>query len=334
MRRKWLVLMGLVLLMDSFAESLDVFGVNERLGRGINMGNMFESPKRRAWGHLDVAYFDIIKEAGFSSVRIPVRWSDYAAAEAPYVIDSDFMERIDGVIEAALECELIVILNVHHYQAFMEAPNEHADRLLGIWKQLSEHYQDAPRALCFEVLNEPTGNVTKDVWNRVQNDAIKLIRRMNPVRPILVAPLGWNRIHFLKDLELPRHDRNLIASVHFYEPFRFTHQGASWVKQKIPVGRPWLGSDEERAELLVALDEAVRWSKEYQIPINVGEFGAFSKAELDSRVRWTAFLCREMEKRGFSWNYWEFCSSFGAYDPVAKAWRPELLRALIPAGEK
>ena len=84
---------------------------------------------------------------------------------------------------------------------------------------------------------------------------------------------------------------------------------------------------------MAGLDEAARWSKEHNIPINVGEFGAYSKADMASRVRWTEFLCREMEKRGFSWNYWEFCSGFGAYDLDVGAWRAELLEALIPADE-
>jgi endoglucanase len=159
---------------------------------------------------------------------------------------------------------------------------------------------------------------------------VKLIRESNPDRIIFVAPLGWNRIGHLKDLELPKNDPNLIASVHFYEPFWFTHQGAGWVKRDIPTGQEWKGTEEQKAELLADLDEAVRWSKEHSIPINVGEFGAYSKADMESRVRWTAFLTREMEKRGMSWNYWEFCSSFGVYDPEAKVWRKPLLEALIP----
>lgn len=333
MKRKWLVLIGLLMLMDSLGENQNAYTVNERLGRGINLGNMLEAPRDRAWERFDVAYFDIIKKAGFSSVRIPVRWSDYAAEEAPYTIDPDFIRRVDTIIEEAIKCKLIVILNVHHYKEFMVEPSAHAERLLRLWEQLAVRYRNAPRALCFEVLNEPVGNVTQDFWNHVQNDAIDLIRRTNPERIIFVAPLGWNQIHFLRNLELPSRDQNLIASVHFYEPFEFTHQGASWVKNEIPVGTPWMGSDDERGKLLASLDEAARWSKEHNIPINVGEFGAYSKADMASRVRWTGFLCREMEKRGFSWNYWEFCSSFGAYDLDAGAWRPELLAALIPVDE-
>jgi endoglucanase len=61
----------------------------------------------------------------------------------------------------------------------------------------------------------------------------------------------------------------------------------------------------------------------------LGEFGAFSAADMESRSRWTRFITREAEKQGFSWAYWEFCSGFGAYDPQADAWREPLKAALL-----
>lgn len=48
-----------------------------------------------------------------------------------------------------------------------------------------------------------------------------------------------------------------------------------------------------------------------------------------SRVRWTRAVREAAEERGFGWGYWEFGAGFGAYDPVAEAWRPELLAALL-----
>lgn len=320
---------GLV-VMSAVSKEMDAVDLNERIGRGINMGNMLEAPREGAWGRLKDPYFDLIKEAGFDSVRIPVRWSAHAGHEAPYRIDPEFLKRVDHVIEQALARDLIVILNVHHYHEFMEDPEGHVERLFGIWQQLSSHYKDRPQALYFEILNEPTNKVTPELWNQVQNEAIALIRKTNPDRCILVAPLGWNRIHQLKKLKLPANDRNLIASVHFYEPFDFTHQGAGWVKRDIPVGSTWDGTDAEKLGVIEDLDEAMRWSEAHNIPINVGEFGAYGKGDMESRARWTGFLCREMEKRNMSWNYWEFCSGFGAYDPDAETWRKPLLKALIP----
>ncbi|MBN1411035.1 MAG: hypothetical protein JW969_09325 [Spirochaetales bacterium] len=62
----------------------------------------------------------------------------------------------------------------------------------------------------------------------------------------------------------------------------------------------------------------------------MGEFGAYSKADPESRVRWTAFLAREAEARGIFWTYWEFCSGFGVYNSGTGKWRKELLDALVP----
>ena len=60
----------------------------------------------------------------------------------------------------------------------------------------------------------------------------------------------------------------------------------------------------------------------------MGEFGSLNKGDMASRVRWTKFTREEAEKRGISWGYWEFNGSFGAWDPKAKIWRPELRKAL------
>jgi endoglucanase len=61
----------------------------------------------------------------------------------------------------------------------------------------------------------------------------------------------------------------------------------------------------------------------------LGEFGAYSEAPQDSRVRWTEFVRREAERHEFAWAYWEFASGFGIYDPDTKVWREDLLKALI-----
>jgi hypothetical protein len=71
------------------------------------------------------------------------------------------------------------------------------------------------------------------------------------------------------------------------------------------------------------------WSEERKIPVYVGEFGAYEKADMASRARWTAYCARLFERLGFSWSYWEFCSGFGVYDASTETWRDELVDALI-----
>ena len=78
--------------------------MRDTLGRGINLGNALEAPRGVDWGvKLKAEYFGKIKAAGFNNVRIPVRWSAYAAAEAPYTIEPEFFARVDWVVNQNAE---------------------------------------------------------------------------------------------------------------------------------------------------------------------------------------------------------------------------------------
>ena len=65
------------------------------------------------------------------------------------------------------------------------------------------------------------------------------------------------------------------------------------------------------------------------MPLNLGEFGVYSTADMESRARWTGFVRKEAERIGISFTYWEFCSSFGIYDPIKNTFRNELVEALL-----
>ena len=77
------------------------------------------------------------------------------------------------------------------------------------------------------------------------------------------------------------------------------------------------------------LETAAAWGKANNRPLFMGEFGAFEKGDMASRVRWTKFTREESERRGISWGYWEFNGGFGIWNAKTKIWRPELRKALI-----
>jgi len=311
--------------------ALDPVAINQALGRGVNLGNALEANYEGEWGMtLDASYFPLIAKAGFDSVRIPIRWSAHATAEAPYTIDPEFLARVDWAIEQALANDLYVIINMHHYEEIMQEPAAHEARFIGIWAQLAAHYQNQPAQVLFELLNEPNTNLLAIRWNRLLAEAITAIRATNPSRILVVGPASWNNLNDLANLELPA-DPQLIVTFHCYEPFRFTHQGAEWVQGTDSwLGTTWEGTERDTRQLTSLLDKAAAWSEKHGRPLFMGEFGAYSKADMASRVRWTAFMARAAEERGFSWAYWEFGSGFGVYDRTKAAWNEELLQALIP----
>jgi endoglucanase len=457
--RKYFFLLLLSCLMMVHAQ--DIFELNQRLGRGVNFGNALEAPSEGEWGmRLESHFFDLVKEGGFDTIRLPVSWTYHVSKEAPYTIDAEFMERVQWAVDEALSRDLNIIVNVHHYDELNKDPIAEEVRYLAIWQQIAEHFRDYPDKVYFELLNEPhdTFNRNATLWNELLAKAINVVRESNPERAIIVGPTNWNSITSLGQLELPD-DPNLIVTVHFYEPFEFTHQGAEWANPIPPTGVLWTGGDrhfstrwqnksqatganfitengqeflqiefetseaefklhsilgsrgytqlalqtdrtielriacnenEDRAhEVLVEaetetvielsecgnpekitdialqnasgevqtfllgrlefrgsnkilvpfddqgtalrekFDEGAEWSAKHNRPIFLGEFGAYSKADMDSRVLWTTFVRSEIEKRGFSWAYWEFGAGFGVYDREAKAWREGLLNALV-----
>jgi endoglucanase len=326
-----LFLVALAVLANPFAApAAGIEAAARALGRGINLGNALEAPSEGAWGlTLEEGFFTAIKEAGFEHVRLPVRWSAHAAKGAPYTIAPKFLARVDWAVDAALSRGLRVVLNVHHYEELYADPVAHEARFLALWRQLAAHYAGRPDTLVFELLNEPHDRLTHEAWNDLFPQALAIVREKHPTRPVIVGPGQWNAASALPRLRLPADDRALIATFHCYNPFRFTHQGAEWVKDAAPVGTPWAGTPEERAAVTRELEEAAAWARRAGRPLYLGEFGAYSKADLESRARWTRHVRAEAERLGMPWAYWEFASGFGAYDKDAQAWRAPLRKALL-----
>jgi endoglucanase len=312
-------------------EKPDAAQSNRQLGRGINFGNALEAPREGEWGlTLEEDFFERVKKAGFQSVRLPVRWSAHAGDQAPYTIDDAFFKRVDWAVEQALKRDLVAVLNVHHFDELDRDPDRYEPKLLALWKQIAQRYRTQPDRLYFELYNEPHDKLTDERWNKMVPKLLDVVRASNPERIVVVGPGQWNNLNNLAALSLPEKDRRLIGTFHYYNPFPFTHQAAEWVPDsKKWKGTKWTGTEKETEALRKDFEKAAAWSKKTDRPLFLGEFGAYSAADMESRALWTRAVAREAEKHGFSWAYWEFAAGFGAYDREAKAWRRPLLNALL-----
>lgn len=321
---------GGITLAERVEYDFSLFPEPQPFRRGINMGNALEAPVEGAWGMvIREEFFEIIKEAGFDHVRIPIRWSAHAGDEYPYSLWPGFLRRVDEVVSQALAQGLTAVINIHHYEELMHNPEEHKERFLALWRQIAEAYRDWPDNLYFSVLNEPMGNLTAELWNEYLVEALRVIRESNPYRMVVIGPANWNAVSHLAFLDWPEGDENLMATFHYYSPFEFTHQGAGWVSDPPPVGTRWTGTEAEIRAIRRDLDRAVRFAEENDVKVWLAEFGAYSTADMESRALWTATVAREAEKRGIPWSYWEFGAGFGAFDRNTNTWRQELLDALI-----
>lgn len=315
--------------------ALDADAINHSLSPGINYGGIFDAKPPEGWGlSARTGDFKIIAAAGFKGLRLPVRWDAEAGLDPPYNLAPAFLARVDRMVNAALASGLMVVLVFHNFDGLMADPAGQRKRFLGIWAHLAHHYSRYPRTLLFEILNEPSDKLTQtpELWNALLPQALAVIRRENPDRVVLVGPVFWGNAQALDWLRLPAGDRNLILSFHDFAPFRFTHQGAPWVGPQTQawLGTRWTGSTVENEELLSDFDEAASYARARGLPVNLGEYGVYAKADEASRVLWTAAMSRTARRYGFSYIYWDFKSGgFGAYEEKVGKWRDGLKDAML-----
>ncbi len=328
--RKFLIVSMVLSIL--FSARADIFEINRSLGKGINLGNVFEAPDFGGWGEpYDTNHIALIAQRGFQTLRLPVRWcpEKRTAMEPPYTIAESFFEKVDEAIDCALGHDLNVVLDIHHYDELFEDPHKEWDRFKAMWEQIAERYKDYSSSLVFEILNEPNTNLTAELWNDLLAETFSIIRKTNPTRPVIIGVAEWGGISALNKLVLPE-DPNIILTVHYYLPFNFTHQGASWVENSMDwVGTTWEGTYYEKKAVIDDMEYIRAYSEENSVPVFLGEFGAITLADLQSRVNWSSFCARLFEKYDFSWAYWAFGAGFDVYDKEEEKWTEPLAEALL-----
>ncbi len=313
------------------AKGADVFEMNRKLGRGVNIigyDPIWKSPDQ---GRFKAKHFALIKEAGFDSVRINLHPFRHMDKKNDYQLDPAWLQTLDWAVKNALDNKLAVILDMHEFNALGKDPAGLKSMFLAFWKQIASRFKNAPNTVFFEILNEPCRELTPALWDTYYREALTIIRETNPKRTVIIGPPSWNSVDHLNELILPEDDRSIIVTVHYYKPMTFTHQGAPWTPQHTDkTGIIWPADETDKQAVLDDFRKVKDWSEKYNRPILLGEFGAYDKGDIDSRVRYTAFIARTAEQFGFSWAYWQFDSDFIVYDIDKDQWFEPIRNALLP----
>lgn len=298
------------------------------VGRCVNMGNHLEPPKEGDWGRAIADNdFQIIAAAGFDTIRLPVRWSAYADENPPYAIQESFMNRVKHVIFLAREAGLNVILDDHHYEELYKEPEKHAPRLAGLWTQIAAAFANEPTAhVWFEIENEPHDKLTHENLLVTLRPALTAIRETNPDRPVIIGGELWSGINSLATLPLPD-DPHIVPTFHYYDPFPFTHQGATWVDTPPPMGRKYGGAEDQKA-----LDDDVQKIRDYitrtgKTPF-MGEFGAIDLIPVAERVKYQKAVRIAFDAVGIGMCAWAYTNTFPLYNSNTKEWLPGMLDAM------
>ena len=300
--------------------------MNKLLGHGINFGNAWDASCSSSlissgkcldngWNNpIQDYWFKVVKDAGFQSVRIPVRWNQTALNEPPYTIQKERVEGVKEDVKLANSLGMPAIINIHHYNELYDDPDGQKEKFYAMWEQIAEAFKDFSNdSLVFEVLNESRGQSDKQLAE-LTNKAIQIIRKSNPKRTIMVNPGNYGKFELMGDLKLPKDDGNIILSGHYYEPFSYSHQGHNsecgviW-DENDPA---YISSIVRALKSYVAMAKAVYPGKNgTYMPLNMGEFGASSKcaaqgADEANRASYIGSIVSVANELDISWHVWGF----------------------------
>jgi endoglucanase len=333
--------------------------------RGANMGNYLEAPLGEDWGsHYTTTDFINARNQGFDHVRIPTGWNYHVGSAPDYIIATSFFAQEDFMVTNALNQGLGVMINIHNWNEFATDALANTNEFYAIWRQIAAYYSNSPPQVAFELINEPNGpGSSTAILNPIYAEAIRQIRLTNPNRTIFVDPGQWNSISELGNVLLPDTDSNLIVTVHCYDPFYFTHQGATWAGPDpatlgvlfpgppptplIPAASigsyvtNWIAdyntipagaNPSSPIAFISKLKLARQWADYYGRPVHVGEFGAYSAfADTNSRANFYTTFRTTLDSLGLGWAMWDWNAGFHYWDPNTGQPAPGMQAAMFPA---
>jgi endoglucanase len=214
------------------------------------------------------------------------------------------------------------------------------ERIVWLWKQIAERYKNTdPERVFFELRNEPHDIKAED-WRAQAEEIIKAVRRIAPQHTFIVGFHDWNSRRALIDSK-PFADKNIIYTFHYYDPFVFTHQGATWsaeglaelknvpfpaenAKIEVPdtAKGKWVENqiksyekDSSAEKMFADLKEAKDWSDKNHVPIFLGEFGSYNKfPSMEDRCRHATVVYSALGKLNIPNAWWEWDGGFNMFD--------------------
>lgn len=321
---------------------------------GWNLGNTLDATggsslsSETSWGnpYTTKEMIDEVKNAGFNALRIPITWEKHLGPAPEYEINSEWLNRVQEVVNFGIQNEMYVIINMHHEEwHFPSYENLDAAKtiLTTVWNQIAERFKYYDEHLIFEGLNEPRMKGTDFEWNGGNKEGREVVNQLNAafVETIRNAE-GNNQLRHLmiptyaassdtktwRNFTIPNDDK-VIVSIHAYTPYNFALNNAgtaTWSKDN--------PNDTKEIDYLMKQLDDYFISK--GIPVIIGEFGARDKNNLDSRVAWSEYYIKKALEKGIPCIWWDngaFTGNgelFGLLSRRNLTWKyPEIIDALM-----
>lgn len=328
---------------------LDQTQITEAMGLGWNLGNQLEAssgglPSETCWGNPEITkeLIDTVKAQGFKTVRIPVSYLDMIGDGPDYKIDTDWLDRVQEVVDYVVNNDMFAIVNMHGDGYYTvdhswllcaeddDKQTEIKDKYGKVWTQIADRFKDYDQHLIFESMNEEFNNDygkpdekaydNINAYNQIFVDSVRATGSNNEKRWLLLP--GWNtnieytagddyNFKIPTDKGCKADGKRIMISVHYYDPFNFTIDEnktakTQWGKYAVKNYDNWGQEDYVDSQMALLNEKFV--SQGY--PVVIGEFGAQDKTEKfadynEFRRYWSEYLIKAAKKNGVVCVYWD-----------------------------
>ena len=348
-------------------ENLTTQQLVEEMGLGINLGNTLDacgdwinnssiSNYEKAWGSpiITEAMIKGYADAGFSSLRIPVAWSNMM--QSGNTIHPDLLKRVEEIVNWTVDSGMIALVNLHWDNGWWEdfaLPAEKADcmeKYTAIWTQVSERFEKYGDFVLFESMNEVGFGSIWNQWGGTQaqkKQAFDLVNEINQKFVDIVRESGGNNegrhllinvynteLTFAYDplFKMPDDPAGrCAASVHYYTPavFAILEKDEDWGQ-----ARTTWGDAADLKELNDNMDKLKTNCVDKGIPVIIGEFAACGNNKSQEMKRLYAVKVAEaVYSRGMCPMLWDTAGD--QYNRSTRTWRdPQLITEYAEIPEK
>ena len=330
------------------------------LDKGVNFTNWLEEADGKFTGKFELGENDvkILSENGFKALRLPIDLDLYVDNRAEYLADTTGTVKLqmndsiyivlDSFVNWTKRYGMSLTIDYHEYDNSYNVTTstdaKYLAMMANVWKAVAAHYASNEREdLFFELLNEPDmkdGKVTQANWTIAAQGMIDSIRTVDTKHTIIFGDAQWYSIALLAK-RTPFTDDNIIYAVHSYEPYIFTHQGASWTEASSIKNLPfpydttkwsvyssdfgvnastasWIKSAVKnyyktgsKGYILNQIYTAKKWAVENQVPIIINEFGAYNVASTaEDRLNYLTAVRESCDSLQVPWQHWGYTGGF------------------------
>jgi endoglucanase len=276
-----------------------------------------------------------------------VTWRQHFGAAPDYPIDAAWMNRVQQIVDWALDAGLYAIINLHHdgggdvaAGAWIRTASTNYSGVIAeykaLWGQIAARFANYDDHLVFESMNEVgfddlkvngvNSQAAYDLLNKINSEFVTLVRASggnNGQRHLLLAGYWTDITESVKGVVMPS-DSRCILSIHYYTPSKFCIDGnpSTW------------GSASEVTTLKGLFAKLKTTFIDKGIPIILGEFGVIRTTEVASRIFWIEYVTKTAYDLGIAPYLWDNGTD-GEFDRESLTWRtPGLLDAIKRAASE